>query len=234
MKSKWIMMAMMGALFLSFLPFIAQADPGGLPACATNLAVCSANLTNAQASLTKCQATLAQCIQKVPFSPWDKKLPCDTESKWIPKASFPSWDKKLPCDTESNCPRFEVVLHGAAVLDNETGLVWEKSPSTSCYEMKDVIVHCADLDVGGRKGWHLPTVEQLASLVDTSVASSPKLPSGHPFMNVLSDGSYYAEGAIVRFSDGIVVLYTGPGCTDGCCGTEHVWCVRGGQGVNPQ
>src|SRR5215470_9380827 len=37
----------------------------------------------------------------------------------------PAWSQKLPA-----AQRFEVVLDGAAVLDHETGLVWEKSPST--------------------------------------------------------------------------------------------------------
>jgi hypothetical protein len=43
----------------------------------------------------------------------------------------PTWSQKLRCDTTATCPRFELVLDGAAVLDKETGLVWEKSPSTS-------------------------------------------------------------------------------------------------------
>ena len=37
----------------------------------------------------------------------------------------PTWSQKLPA-----AQRFELVLDGAAVLDKETGLVWEQSPST--------------------------------------------------------------------------------------------------------
>jgi hypothetical protein len=216
MRGILVIALMIGLLFLSFLSSIADAAPGGLPDCTTNLAVCTTNLTNTQTNLTTCQETMAQCIQKT---------------------SRLSWDKKLPCDSTSNCPRFEVLADwgNAAVLDNETGLVWEKSPSTSCYEMTFAIGHCADLNVGSRKGWHLPTTEQLASLADTSVAVSPKLPSGHPFIGVLSgDSFYWSDKAVVFFSDGRVVLITGPGCTDGCCGPEHVWCVRGGQSVDSQ
>ncbi|HMK48931.1 MAG TPA: DUF1566 domain-containing protein [Thermodesulfovibrionales bacterium] len=210
MKGKSVITVMVGLLFLSFLFSIAEAAPGGLPECTTNLAVCTTNLTNAQANLAVCQETVTQCIQKTSFS---------------------SWDKKFPCDSTTNCPRFEVLADwgNAAVLDNETGLVWEKSPSTSCYEKRTALSHCADLNVGGRKGWHLPTIDQLATLVDTSVAGSPKLPSGHPFIGVVSDGFYWSNSALVFFSDGSVLIDTTPGCTDGCCGTEHVWCVRGGQ-----
>jgi hypothetical protein len=47
-----------------------------------------------------------------------------------PYYAKPSWDQKLDCTTPANCPRF-VVLElrpHAAVLDRETGLVWERSP----------------------------------------------------------------------------------------------------------
>src|SRR3990170_9161874 len=39
----------------------------------------------------------------------------------------PSWSKKI---TDAS-KRFETVLDGAAVLDKETGLVWEQSPDNT-------------------------------------------------------------------------------------------------------
>jgi hypothetical protein len=44
---------------------------------------------------------------------------------------LPSWSQKLKC--ENNCPRFTVLKSwdNEAVLDKETGLVWEQSPDTS-------------------------------------------------------------------------------------------------------
>lgn len=87
--------------------------------------------------------------------------------------------------------RFKVLKQfgGAAVLDKETGRVWEQSPSTELFPwtgsstVLDALSHCYQLEVGGRKGWRVPTIEELASLVDTS-QPSPMLPAGHPF-NVL-------------------------------------------------
>ena len=134
------------------------------------------------------------------------------------------WSKKI-----SGKGRFKNVLEREAVLDKETGLVWEKSPSTSTDTWTNAISHCADLEVGGRKGWHLPTVEQLASLVDTSVGSDPKLPSGHKFLNV--SGGYWsattyagntADAWFVTFFDGSVHNSIKSNVT-------HAWCVRGGQ-----
>ncbi len=55
-----------------------------------------------------------------------------------------------------------------------------------CYRRPDALSHCYQLEVGGRKGWRVPSIEELASLVDTSQGSTktPTLPAGHPF-NVL-------------------------------------------------
>ena len=47
-----------------------------------------------------------------------------------PYYATPSWDQKLQCDTLTTCPRFIVLSNwnSEAVLDRETGLVWERSP----------------------------------------------------------------------------------------------------------
>ena len=92
--------------------------------------------------------------------------------------------------------RFKVLneFGGAAVLDKETGRVWEQSPSTDTFcwtasadctgtgtttTVLDALSHCYQLEVGGRKGWRVPSIEELASLVDTSQVSltlSPAIP----------------------------------------------------------
>jgi hypothetical protein len=139
----------------------------------------------------------------------------------------PAWSIKLPASE-----RFVVLadFNNEAVLDKETGLVWEKSPSTTTYTWENAIYHCGDLNVGGRKGWHLPTLEQLASLVDTSVSVSPKLPTGHPFTAVQSFTYWSATTSAsnttyawhVYFGYGSVGYYDKPT-------NSYAWCVRGGQ-----
>ena len=42
------------------------------------------------------------------------------------RAQVRSWDQKI-----TTASRFKIVLDGEAVLDKETGLVWERSPATS-------------------------------------------------------------------------------------------------------
>jgi len=152
-----------------------------------------------------------------------------------PYYATPSWDQQLPCDTQATCPRFIVLLNwnSEAVLDRETGLVWEQSPSTSTF-WANAQTHCNKLTVGNRLGWRLPTLQELASLVDRS-QSNPALPAGHPFSNVQSDLYWSATTLAINASAAWDVVFVdgGVGGQDKSS-THFVWCVRGGQGVDPQ
>ncbi len=148
-----------------------------------------------------------------------------------PYSAKPSRDQTLPVSA-----RFIVLsnMDSAAVLDKETGLVWEMSPSTSSFYWDRALNHCDTLTVGNRKDWRLPTLQELASLVDRSVRSpGPTLPPGHPFINVQTSSFYWSDTTIsglangVRFSNGLVAF-------DCRSCSYFVWCVRGGQGVDPQ
>jgi len=154
-----------------------------------------------------------------------------------PYYAWPSWSQKLACAV-GNCPRFIELSdwNGAAVLDRETGLVWGKSPITFLASWLNAQPACIDLNTGGRLGWRLPTIQELASLVDRSVNSpGPTLPAGHPFQNVQSHKYWSATTRAnndsnawsVNFSDGSFVV-DAKSTLFGC------WCVRGGQGVDPQ
>jgi hypothetical protein len=138
--------------------------------------------------------------------------------------------------------RFNVLSQfgGEAVLDKETGRVWEKSPRTSARTWFDALGDCYNLEVGGgriggRKGWRLPTIEELASLVDTS-QPAPMLPAGHPFENVQSSpGSLYWSATTFASdtSAAWVVNFGLGGVLGGIKSLSfHVWCVRGGQGID--
>jgi len=158
-----------------------------------------------------------------------------------PYYATPSWDQQLPASTRfvvlANWVDSNFASGGAAVLDRETGLVWERSPSTSTFNWENAQFHCNDLRVGNRKGWRLPTAQELASLVDPTVAPpGPTLPAGHPFMNVQSSFYRSATSFAVDTGDAWVV-----GFDSGLVDVVNVksfgfdvWCVRGGHGVDPQ
>jgi hypothetical protein len=159
------------------------------------------------------------------------------------KRGYPAWDQQI------NDPKRFIVLSafgGAAVLDLETGLVWEQSPETApgfttAVDWYNAHLSCLFRTVGGRKGWRLPLTSELASLIDPT-QSNPALPSGHPFSNVQSSLVppfllYWSATTDPSAPGGAFsVFFSGGGFVSNALktGSHHLWCVRGGQGVNPQ
>lgn len=144
----------------------------------------------------------------------------------------PVWEKKLSASDSGdacNSSRFTCVMGGQAVRDNETGLVWEASPDFVNFRPHgSALLSCANRITGGRMGWRLPSLHELSSLVDPSVADSgPRLPVGHPFTNVQAHYYWTATGRSdepgsawgVNFREGSVVA-------DGKPAQHLAWCVR--------
>lgn len=138
-------------------------------------------------------------------------------------ASAPSWHQVLPA-----AQRFTLVMNNEAVLDKETGLVWEKSPGSNTLPWGNFSA-CYLKTLGGRKGWRTPTVEELASLIDPSM-TSPALPVGHPFTNVQTGYYWSSTTSTSTTYAGVVSLYTGDISIELKTASKYNWCVRGGQG----
>ena len=134
----------------------------------------------------------------------------------------PTWSQTL-----SASDRFELVLNNEAVLDKETGLVWAKDAYNYKKEWMDAVIYCIDLTIGNRKGWRLPTVQELASLVDPD-QSSPALPVGHPFNNVQSD-LYWSSTTCDALTDNAwyVSMYKGGASYIHKTYQYYIWPVRG-------
>jgi hypothetical protein len=142
------------------------------------------------------------------------------------------WSQKFQCDG-GKCPRFRLVLDGEAVLDKETLLVWEQSPSTDTGQWDVFQRYCHSINVGGRGGWRPPALEELRSLVDPT-KEDPALPSGHPFSNVQLSTYWSATTRThtsTTYKCGVFFADGGVDCDDK--DTENnMWCVRGGQGYD--
>jgi len=141
-----------------------------------------------------------------------------------------NWDKKLP-----SASRFTILsaFGGAAVRDDETGLVWEKTLETNEVSWADARAACADKDVGGRKGWRLPSIFELASLMDLSMSTGPTLPLGHPFTNVQLDVYWSATTVAGTPNSAWLVFFdTGKVLNGFKTITFHAWCVRGGMNAD--
>ncbi len=147
----------------------------------------------------------------------------------------PSWDQTLPCTNMTNCQRFVVLtnMNGEAVLDKETGLVWQKSPFVFTDLWINAQTECVLARTGGRMGWRVPTIQELLSLVDPA-QTFPSLPKGHPFSNVQN---FYWSATTAALDTGyarVVTFDLGFALAFDKSDLNGVWCVRGGQGIDPQ
>ena len=73
-------------------------------------------------------------------------------------------------------------FNGEAVLDRETGLVWQRTLDAQALSPGSSADRCLQATTGGRLGWRLPTLPEFASLFDGSPTATPPLPAGHPFI----------------------------------------------------
>jgi hypothetical protein len=149
---------------------------------------------------------------------------------------MPNWNKAITTPA-----RFELILGDAAVIDHETGLAWDKTPQSLHYTWFDAVIHCTLREVGGRLGWRLPTIEELASLVKPGGAGGPTLPSGHPFVLPGLNpppGDQYWSITTYPFPTGDtsaswrVSFLSGVISSDWKPSDARAWCVRGGKGYD--
>lgn len=136
-------------------------------------------------------------------------------------------------DTNKTSLRFTVLADfaDAAVRDENTGLVWEKLPSGSTY-WGDARLKCVEKNVGGTRGWRLPSVVELASLIDAS-PGAPLVPvvfAGVPLVSYWSattNATSTTSILTVDFSDRGIV---GSASKISTSALLPYWCVRGPMG----
>ena len=156
-----------------------------------------------------------------------------------PYYATPSWDQTVPAST-----RFIVLSNfsSQAVLDRNTGLVWEKTARPPA-SRGNAVFACWDATTGGQMGWRLPKVEELTSLADPSNYSTSPLPAGHPFVNVEGNAFWVIDHQPLAFADqGTDVFFAAVNSVLGFpagvfvnpsafVSLESVLCVRGGAGA---
>lgn len=123
--------------------------------------------------------------------------------------------------------RFVLVLDGAGVKDNQTGLVWEQAPDLEHDVWSRSVERCAAKRVGGKHGWRAPTIQEIKTLIDPQ-QKDPALPKGHPFANIKSaifwTATPHPTDDIVAWQ---VSFFSGEPVTDQKSGTRRMWCVLG-------
>lgn len=142
------------------------------------------------------------------------------------------WRWHFPLEPAAN--RFEVLreFSGDGVLDRDTQLIWERSPSARETGWNDAPMQCARKSVGGRTGWRLPSFFELVTLVSPPLdgdASGPTLPTGHPFLGVRAETYWSATTSSADANHAYAVDFIiGDVSSLMKSRTTHYWCVLGG------
>ncbi len=149
-----------------------------------------------------------------------------------------TWDQQLSSVAPDNCnsARFRCVMNNQAVLDRDTGLVWDRNPTVTA-DWWGAMNFCRIASIAGRNGWVLPSAEELGTLLDkTRVFPNPSLPLGNPF--TLADAQYWSATTDAQNSTMAYLLHPlgflvngvplpgWVGTTDKST-TMGIWCVRG-------
>lgn len=151
--------------------------------------------------------------------------------------------------------RWELVFEGQAVLDRETGLIWERTVST--YKTTWQKEECASKTIGGQRGrggrggWHLPTLQELLSLaplteeapfINLKLYNLQLIGGEHYWSSTVNSAQepYHKNGiyypGVFNVSFGLSSFNTYSHYTMGDQGSDKLhpsWCVRGGWGTNP-
>lgn len=145
-----------------------------------------------------------------------------------------SWDKRLPVDE-----RFTILaaFDNQAVRDNNTGLVWERSAESSLFRtwLDAKLNVCAKKRIANQKGWRLPSLPELTSLIDMSAPlGSARIQPGHPFLNIQPFEYWTAttDADVTTIAWGVSFATGG---VDGHHKDLHqnaTWCVRGGMNAD--
>ena len=133
-------------------------------------------------------------------------------------------------------PRFTDNANGT-VTDNLTGLIWLKN--ANCFGTQDWSNslnsanalnsgECGLTDGSVEGNWRLPNLREMQSLVDYG-QSNPSLPSGHPFIGVLSDHYWSSTTYSVPSNAWFVGLNVGWLASSSKTQGYYVWPVRDGQ-----
>ena len=136
-----------------------------------------------------------------------------------------SWSNKIP-----SAKRFVQLadFNNEAVLDRETGLVWEQALEVTTHAWGNATWYCANKIVGGSVGWRLPSVVELKSVQDLSV---PLPLSQRLYLSgVLSANNWWSATTSAVDPTAAWIVDVNGGRVNGNSKTNGqglAWCVRG-------
>jgi Protein of unknown function (DUF1566) len=127
-------------------------------------------------------------------------------------------------DARGAAPDGRYTVGADSVVDNKTGLTWQRAPSSAVYTWVQADGYCRGLGLGGAS-WRLPAVMELLSLIDAKgydpaidAAAFSNTPAAW-FWSSSTSADVAGYAWIVDFQDG-------GSASDGVLSSFHVRCVR--------
>jgi hypothetical protein len=137
------------------------------------------------------------------------------------------WDTNHPSTS-----RFTTAFPGA-VLDKNTGLVWEQAPDATERIWASATSYCVQKNVGGTVGWRLPSVVELKSVQDRSPGVVAPFVPASVFTGIQS--TYYWSATTIADNPSFAwsVFFLGNDVSiSGKTSIFPAWCVRGGMNAD--
>ena len=184
------------------------------------------------------QGLLARVAITIDGQPGPKPIRVQVDTNPGPPATTAFQIHPLPPVTFA--PRFQLMLGALAVLDKETGLTWERVPEVIANNngsFQTGRTACHKKAIGGRVGWRLPTLDELASLVDRT-QQGPALAPGHPFLLPQAPTYFWTTTGDVENATSLYILDMRDGVSTLVQKSQSAplvaWCVRGIPGPDQQ
>ena len=134
------------------------------------------------------------------------------------------WDQNLLA-----AQRFVILpaFNNEAVLGKNTGLVWEQAPDATARPWAAATSYCVNKNVGGTIGWRLPSMAELKSVEDPSMA--PPFVPASVFTEVQST-TYWSVSTLAKTPIGVSFVHLVDDRMNGgnMSNIFPAWCVRGG------
>lgn len=123
------------------------------------------------------------------------------------QASSPPLTQSIYADATTQANRYKEPQGAVGVVvDTLTNLQWQKTPSSTTKLWSEASSYCTSQRTGGYDDWRVPTMMELHSLVDYTIATEgpPKKSSLHTIFNPISDLSkgYWSSQLVKDYKDG--------------------------------
>lgn len=137
-----------------------------------------AQLAELSASVSTLDVLTAQTNLSEYLTPFGGTAPTantvlDTDRDGVPNATDPDIDGDGMMNAEDGEYQYNPLVTGGAFIGYDNGLIWEHMPPNEYLLQGEAYAYCDSLVLAGYDDWHLPTLNELRSLIVGCEATEP-------------------------------------------------------------